>query len=268
MSTKKEKHLYYFHEMGDYKISSKDPDIRKWPVKDRDHRTIGKVESLLVNKELGKVVYIDVEVDKSIIDANHDPYSSSANLDVREFINKEGENHVIIPIGLVDLNTDENFVYTQTIDYQTFAETKRYQHGSTINRDYERTVLSSYNRDNPEIKKTRSAYDGDAPLTDAERAKIHSKKADHRDRDASVGEDSKYRADREKELALERERERQRRERLESSEEPEETYDDNDNWQRDERDFDDEEIYIRRKKGRIPDEDSFYNRREFKKDRK
>lgn len=263
MSTKKEKHLYYFHEMGDYKISSKDPDIREWPVKDLDHRTIGKVESLLVNKELGKVVYIDVEVDQSIIDANHDPYSSPANLDIHEFINKEGENHIIIPIGMVDLNTDEKFVYTQTINYQTFAETKRYQHGSHINRDYERNVLSSYNRGNPETRKTRSAYDTNSKLTDAELAA--EKKNDSEYRDTSAKEETK--ADREKAMAAERERERERRERLESSEEaPLETFDEDENWERDKESFDDEEAY-KKKKERNPHDDSFYNRKEFNRNR-
>ncbi|MCM4156551.1 hypothetical protein [Gramella sp. AN32] len=148
MSTKNEKHLYYFNELSGYKISSGDHDIRGWAVKDLENRIIGKVDNLLVNKDLGKVVYIDVEVDKTIIDANHDPYSEPANPNVREFINKEGENHLIIPIGLVSLNPESKYVYTETIDYQTFAGTKRYRAGNTIDRDYERAVLTSYNRKN------------------------------------------------------------------------------------------------------------------------
>src|SRR5690606_19873095 len=101
---------------------------------------------LLVNKAAERVVYLDVEVDKSIIDAKYDPYGNPNNSEVREFVNKDGENHVIIPIGLVDLNSDSNYVYTEIIDLRTFAETKRYRKGDTINRRYENDVLSSYNR--------------------------------------------------------------------------------------------------------------------------
>jgi hypothetical protein len=109
----------------------------------------------LVNKDLEKVVYLDVEVDDSIIEANHDPYATPANAGLREFVNKEGENHIIIPIGMVTIESKEKFVFADSIGYQTFAGTKRMIPGANINRDYEMTVLNSYNRE----RKTR--YDED-----------------------------------------------------------------------------------------------------------
>ncbi|WP_445735425.1 PRC-barrel domain-containing protein [Mariniflexile sp.] len=138
------KHLYYMSELSDYKISDGYPDVRGWDVKDIDNRVIGKVDNLLVNKEAQRVVYLDVEVDTSIIDAKHDPYGRPINDDVKEFVNKDGENHIIIPIGLVDLNDDSNYVYTDRIDHRTFSETKRYRKGDNIPRDYETQVLDSY----------------------------------------------------------------------------------------------------------------------------
>lgn len=141
-----EKHLYNFDELNDYKISEGYPDVRGWAVKDIDNRVIGKVDSLLVNKDAERVVYLDVDVDKSIIDAKHDPYGRPSHLEVREFVNKDGDNHIIIPIGLVDLNTDSNYVYTDVLDHRTFAETKRYRKGDVVDRAYEVQVLDSYGR--------------------------------------------------------------------------------------------------------------------------
>ncbi|MFV8226036.1 photosystem reaction center subunit H, partial [Christiangramia aquimixticola] len=141
-----EKHLYYLSELKDYKVDHHDHDIRGWTVKDRDYRTVGKVDNLLVNKELQKVVYVDVEVDQSILDRNYDPYSAKADKDLKEFINKDGENHIIIPIGLVEINDKEKYIYTASIDHQTFSETKRYRSGTEISRNYEHHVLGSYNR--------------------------------------------------------------------------------------------------------------------------
>lgn len=148
MADRKEnrKHLYYLNELSDFKVDSDDPDVRGWPVKDVDNRVVGKVDNLLVSKEKKRVVYLDVEVDKSIIDANHDPYGSSAS-GVHEFINKDGENHLILPIGLARLNVNDKFVYTDRINHQTFAETKRMEKGYDVDRDYEVVVLESYNRD-------------------------------------------------------------------------------------------------------------------------
>lgn len=143
---KREKHLYYLDELKDYKISSGYPDVRGWDVKDAENRVVGKVDNLLVNKESERVVYLDVEVDQSIIDANHDPYGESADPEVREFINKEGENHLIIPIGYVKLNEELKNVYCDKISHRTFSETKRIKKGEPLDRDYEVVVLKSYKR--------------------------------------------------------------------------------------------------------------------------
>lgn len=169
------KHLYYLDELSDYKVDSHYSDVSGWPVKDRENRVIGKVSNLLVNKDLEKVVYLDVEVDDSIIEANHDPYASQASEGLREFVNKKGENHIIIPIGLVTIDDKQKFVLTDSIGYQTFAGTKRMTPGSNINRDYEMMVLNSYNRDR------RTRYDGDF------------------DRNPEYKKESPYQADRKKE---------------------------------------------------------------------
>jgi hypothetical protein len=142
-----DKHLFYLNELSDYKVSSDDPDVRGWKIKDVDKRVIGKVDNLLVNKNTERVVYLDVEVDKSILEAKHDPYRSSASDGVDEFMNKDGEEHLIIPIGLVKLNEDDKFVYSEKVNHKTFAETKRMKKGSNVNREYEKLVLESYNRD-------------------------------------------------------------------------------------------------------------------------
>ena len=144
--TEKAKHLYYINELSDYKIADGYPDIRGWDVKDIDNRVIGKVDNLLVNRDAERVVYLDIEVDKSIIDAKYDPYGRPSHTELREFVNKEGENHIIIPIGLVDLNEDSDYVYTDVIDHRTFSETKRYRKGDSISRNYENQVLNSYSR--------------------------------------------------------------------------------------------------------------------------
>tara|TARA_R100000935_G_scaffold12549_1_gene24921 strand:+ start:2408 stop:3193 length:786 start_codon:yes stop_codon:yes gene_type:complete len=163
------KHLYYLNELSDYKVDSHYPDVTGWSVKDRDNRVIGKVENLLVNKKLMKVVYLDVDVDKTIIEANYDPYSRSRHADVREFVNKEGDTHVIIPIGMVHIHEEQKYVHTESIDHQTFAETKRFTSGDNLDRAYEENVLDSYSRSNREhdtiANKKESPYRADRENT-------------------------------------------------------------------------------------------------------
>ncbi|HSP11389.1 MAG TPA: hypothetical protein VLO29_02595 [Salegentibacter sp.] len=142
----KEKHLYYLSELKDYKVAGGYPDIRGWEVRDSDRRVVGKVDNLLVNRNIDRVVYLDIDVDQTIIDARHDPFGTPADPEIKEFVNGEGENHLIIPIGLVELDEDEKFVFTSRITYKTFADTKRVEKGAHLDRDYEEVVLSSYSR--------------------------------------------------------------------------------------------------------------------------
>jgi len=155
----KERNLYYLNELSDYKVASDDPDVRGWEVKDKDRRTVGKIDNLLVNKSSERVVYLDVEVDNSIIEANHKPYSQSAESGVHEFLNKDGENHLIIPIGLATLDKENKIVNTESIDYRTFAEAKRFKKGDDIKRDYEIIILDNYNRDQATHPEDDSFYE-------------------------------------------------------------------------------------------------------------
>lgn len=141
-----EKHLSYLSELSDYKVDDHHADVTGWEVKDAALRRVGKVQNLLVDIRTERVVYLDVEVDSSIIDAEHDPYAATGNSGMREFINERGQNHIIIPIGLVDINRADKYVYTENIDHHTFASTKRIRPNAPIARDYENMVLETYGR--------------------------------------------------------------------------------------------------------------------------
>jgi hypothetical protein len=144
----KNKNLYYLHELSDYKVADEYADVRDWEVIDADKRTIGKVDGLLVNKEANCVVYLDVEVDTSLIEADHETYATPANKGMHEFLNEDGENHLIIPIGMVTLDEDNKKVHTNQINYTTFAKTKRFKKGVDLERSYELMVLPHYFPDN------------------------------------------------------------------------------------------------------------------------
>jgi sporulation protein YlmC with PRC-barrel domain len=135
------KNLYYLHELTDYKVADNYSDVRDWEVVDSDGRYIGKVDALLVNKEAERVVYLDVEVDSSVIEAGHETYSQASNEGVHEFLNSDGENHLIIPIGVVKLDKNLSKVHCDTINYSMFARTKRFKKGADIDRSYEKELL-------------------------------------------------------------------------------------------------------------------------------
>lgn len=138
------KDLHYLHELSGYKVAEDYPDVRDWEVQDVDYRKIGKVDGLLVSKFAERVVYLDVTVDDSIIEAGHEAYGKPTKDGIHEFLNQEGDNHLIIPIGLAKLDEGHKIVHTDKINRATFIKAKRYNKEQGVGRDYELGVYRNY----------------------------------------------------------------------------------------------------------------------------
>lgn len=139
-----DRNIYYLHELSDYKVASDYPDVRGWYLKDADNRTVGTIDNLLVNKKAKRVVYLDVEIDQSIIQDGHEVLTTGASEGVHEFVNKDGENHLIVPIGLVDIDEDKQTVISKHISGDTFRRAKRFEKGAAIEPGYELTTYRHY----------------------------------------------------------------------------------------------------------------------------
>jgi len=152
------KNLYYLEELSDYKVANDYSDVRGWEIIDAENRIVGKVSNLLVSKPDERVVYLDVEVDKSLIEFGYDSHQIPASDGVHGFINKDGDDHLIVPIGMVIINPEQKKVITNQIDFNTFARAKRFSKGAGIDREYELISLKHYLRD----------YELDAAVLDKE----------------------------------------------------------------------------------------------------
>src|SRR4051794_18469047 len=98
------KALFYLDELPEYKVADDYCDVRGWEVKDATNRIIGKVDDLLVNKEEKRVVYLDVEVDSSLLTESRMNSIATAGNGTYEFSSKDGDDHLIIPVELVMLD--------------------------------------------------------------------------------------------------------------------------------------------------------------------
>ncbi|HET8838133.1 MAG TPA: photosystem reaction center subunit H [Flavobacteriaceae bacterium] len=145
------KYLYYPNELTGFELESEMPDMRGWEVKDRDRKTIGKVDDFLVNKEMEQIVYLDIKVDDSIL-----LDEKSVVADRKEFINKEGEDHLLLPVGLVSIDEAHDEIITDEIGYQVFANAKRRKKEAPIDRDYEEVLLDSYQTESEPLIENRA----------------------------------------------------------------------------------------------------------------
>jgi len=144
------KNLYYLEELSDYEVASDYSDVRGWDVTDAADRKIGKVTNLLVNKEEKRVVYLDVEVDKTLIDEGYETYQAPASAGVHGFVNKESDDHLIVPIGMVELDEAQKKVVSNKIDYEIFTRARRFSRGAEIKREYELVLLQQYSGEKTE----------------------------------------------------------------------------------------------------------------------
>lgn len=142
------KNLFNLDELSGYKVADDYSDVRGWDVRDANNRTIGKVDHLLVNKIAERVVYLDVEVDEKLIENGHDTYETPVSDGMHQFLNKDGENHLIIPIGMATIDDENKQVITNQIDSSTFAEAKRFRKGDVLDFDYELNLVRHYKGDN------------------------------------------------------------------------------------------------------------------------
>ena len=139
-----DKTLAYLSELPDYKVASDDCDVRGWEVHDKNNRKVGTVDGLLVNKSAERVVYLDVEVDKRLIEEDRASGLAAPDKGVYEFTHKDGDNHLIIPVGMVQLDEDKKTVRANELDYKTFAAARRFPKGAAIERDYEIMMMRHY----------------------------------------------------------------------------------------------------------------------------
>jgi hypothetical protein len=82
-----------------------------------------------------------------VIEEGHNTYQASVGDGVHEFLNQDGENHLIIPIGMAILDEENKLVNAKKIDSSTFAKTKRFKKGDVIGFDYELDVVRHYKGD-------------------------------------------------------------------------------------------------------------------------
>ena len=84
-------------QLGDYEVSTEDPDPRGWSVVDRSGRPLGRVEDLIVDPGAMKVRYLDTHVSAS------GGASARARIPVERVELDHARNHVVADFGPQEL---------------------------------------------------------------------------------------------------------------------------------------------------------------------
>ena len=110
-------------ELDDIEVASHDPDPRGWQVVDSDGHRVGRVDHVIGDTAAMKARYLTVEVDDDLAT----------------------DRHVLVPVGHVDLDTDNQRVLSRALHRDRIADVPAYEGGS-IDRDYENRLRHHYDR--------------------------------------------------------------------------------------------------------------------------
>jgi photosynthetic reaction center H subunit len=113
--------LRRLRDLTEFEVADGNPDVRGWTVRGADGQALGSVFELIVELEAMKVRYLDVE------------------LDPRFHIN-EYENHILLPIGVASLDTEDDNVFVPALNAESVLNYPPYIE-LQITREYEESML-------------------------------------------------------------------------------------------------------------------------------
>ena len=109
------------------------PDIRGWDVVSRDGQKLGKVDDLVVSTSQMRVLYIDVDVDRSLRDSVQNAMTNKEGAQVER-------GHALVPIGTADLDDANDRVMVSSLAGADLGAYPRYSRDQGITRDYESSL--------------------------------------------------------------------------------------------------------------------------------
>ena len=112
-------------DRSDFEIVEGEPDIRGWDVKNSSGKKIGEVEELLLDAQKKKVRYMVVDLDDNELDLD--------------------DRRVLIPIGLAELDKEEDDVLLRSVTVEQLRALPEYEEDQ-LDEEVERKICTTLGR--------------------------------------------------------------------------------------------------------------------------
>lgn len=122
--------LKYLDNLDDYELHDNEPDIRGWDVYSQSGRKIGEVENLVVDTDAETIRYAVVELDDDLYSERDKDQSFFERISesVRDFFSDNDDRHILIPVGRLQLNADQDRLITTGLQGSQYANAPRYRY--------------------------------------------------------------------------------------------------------------------------------------------
>ncbi len=120
-------YLFPLSQVKDFEIADKNPDVRGWDILGNDGEKFGTVHELIIDTHAMKVRYLDVDINKKLLNDNSEAF------------------HILVPIGVAILNRDDKNVIAPQLNLDSLKDYPVYRREPVyVLRDYERSVRDFY----------------------------------------------------------------------------------------------------------------------------
>jgi hypothetical protein len=120
------KALFFFSDLTTFELAKNSPDVRGWELRDAENHLIGRVDDLLVSKEEKVAVYLDLEVDATVIEKGKVSGPLYHHTETAKEQNKSGDDHLFIPVEWVIPDDKNKTLITHQISYEAFIKARRF----------------------------------------------------------------------------------------------------------------------------------------------
>ncbi len=98
--------------MKDWHLPHQEKDIRNWDVITTHGDVIGTVEHLIADTEAKQVRYAEVKLNDQVDQYRDNSYRDQLDQTIRSHFGKEDDRHVLIPIGMLNIDEAKKSVTT------------------------------------------------------------------------------------------------------------------------------------------------------------
>ena len=113
--------LRRLRDLTDFEVADDNPDVRGWTVRGNDGQALGIVFELIVDPEVLKVRYLDIELD--------------ARFQIKEY-----ENHILLPVGVASLDAEGDNVFVPALNAESVLNYPPYVE-IQVTRTYETAMM-------------------------------------------------------------------------------------------------------------------------------
>ena len=124
---------------SDYEIADGQPDILGWDIEDSDGVKIGEVDDVLYDPQTNKVRYIVLDTENNDLELE--------------------EGHVLIPIGVAELQEDDDTVLVPDITFEQLTSLPLYERGREITPEIEAEIRNVFIKPDTVIVTENNFYD-------------------------------------------------------------------------------------------------------------